>query len=55
MMNLVRRQRCPKCGGNLYIDTDYYGTVEKCLQCGYTHDVEVIHPKKQEENCEEHT
>ena len=36
-------QRCPKCGGNTYIDMDYYpeGDLinwyeqESCLQCGY--------------------
>ena len=35
-------QRCPKCGGNTYIDMDYYleGNLinwyrqESCLQCG---------------------
>jgi hypothetical protein len=36
-------QKCPRCGGNLYLDTNYYieGGVmgwydhESCLQCGY--------------------
>ncbi len=54
-MMRLRRSRCPKCGGNLYVDTDYYGTVEKCLQCGYSRDLEVIQPKKQEDKCENYT
>ena len=37
------RSKCPKCGGNLYFDRDYYvegGLIswyeqEECLQCGY--------------------
>ena len=36
-------RRCPRCGGNLYLDSNYYvegGVVgwyeqEVCLQCGY--------------------
>ena len=26
---------CPHCGGDLYIDRDYNGWYEQCLQCGY--------------------
>ena len=26
---------CPRCGGDLYIDRDYNGWYEQCLQCGY--------------------
>ena len=36
-------RRCPRCGGNLYLDSNYYveggvigwGEQEVCLQCGY--------------------
>jgi len=28
--------RCPKCGGNLFLDSDQYGWYEQCLQCSYT-------------------
>ena len=42
MENGFTNQRCPKCGGNTYIDMDYYveGNLinwysqESCLQCG---------------------
>ena len=34
------RKRCPKCGGNLYLDRDGYGWSEKCLQCSFTQDIE---------------
>ncbi len=38
--------RCPKCGGNLYIDKDYHGWYEQCLQCAYMHDLKVIYEHK---------
>jgi len=27
---------CPKCGGDIFLDSDQYGWFEHCLQCGYT-------------------
>jgi tRNA(Ile2) C34 agmatinyltransferase TiaS len=35
-------KRCPKCGGNVYIDKDFYGWYEKCLQCGYASDLQSL-------------
>jgi DNA-directed RNA polymerase subunit M/transcription elongation factor TFIIS len=37
---------CPKCGGNLYLDRDYHGWYEQCLQCGYMRDLRVIYENK---------
>jgi hypothetical protein len=34
--------RCPKCGGNLYLDRDYNGWYEQCLQCAYMRDLAVV-------------
>jgi len=34
--------RCPKCGGNLFLDRDLYGWYEQCLQCSYTGDLEAV-------------
>jgi hypothetical protein len=34
--------RCPKCGGNLYLDRDYNGWYEQCLQCAYIKDLAVV-------------
>ena len=31
--------RCPKCGGKIYFDRDYYGWYEKCLYCGWSRDL----------------
>jgi len=28
-------KKCPRCGGNMFVDRDIYGWYEKCLQCGY--------------------
>ena len=33
-------QKCPKCGGNIFRDSDRFGWYEHCLQCGYIHDIE---------------
>jgi len=30
------QMRCPKCGGNVYLDNDFEGWFEQCLQCGHT-------------------
>jgi len=27
------QQRCPKCGGNIFLHRDLYGWYEQCLQC----------------------
>lgn len=32
-------KRCPRCGGNVYLDRDEQGWYEECLQCGYSGDV----------------
>ena len=36
------RQRCPRCGGNIYLERDGSDWYEHCLQCGYTSDLRVI-------------
>ena len=35
--------RCPKCGGNLYLEKDYNGWYEECLQCGHMKDLAVVY------------
>lgn len=35
--------RCPKCGGNLYLDRDYNGWYEQCLQCAYINDLAIVY------------
>ncbi|MFH1032770.1 MAG: hypothetical protein V1767_09440 [Chloroflexota bacterium] len=35
-------KRCPKCGGNIYLDRDEYGWYQKCLQCGFNCELESI-------------
>lgn len=39
---MLTHKQCPKCGGNIYLSSDYYGRYEQCLQCGYTCDLDVI-------------
>ncbi len=32
-------KKCPRCRGDLFIDQDTDRCYEKCLQCGYEHEV----------------
>jgi hypothetical protein len=38
----VNKARCPKCGGNVYLDNDHFGWYEECLQCGYTRNLQKV-------------
>ena len=44
----IKKAKCPKCGGNIYLDSDYYGWFEECIQCGYTRNMQKIAPTKVE-------
>ena len=43
------KRKCPKCGGNLYLDSDYciegsfinWYEEETCLQCGFIYSAEI--------------
>jgi hypothetical protein len=35
---------CPKCSGDMYLDSDVYGHFRKCLQCGRIFELEVNQP-----------
>jgi ribosomal protein S27AE len=39
---VARRKRCPKCGGSVLLNKDFYGWYEECLQCGHMHVLKVI-------------
>jgi DNA-directed RNA polymerase subunit M/transcription elongation factor TFIIS len=43
-------KRCPKCGGNVYLDRDVYGWYEQCLQCSYMAYLESIIPAREKVN-----
>ena len=32
-------KKCPRCGGNIFIDKDIHGWYEQCLQCGRSSDL----------------
>jgi ribosomal protein S27AE len=36
------KRRCPRCGGNIFLDKDYDGWYMECLQCSYTRDLNVL-------------
>jgi len=52
MRQLITGVRCPKCGGNLYLDRDYIGWYEQCLQCSYMKDLKVVYQSKKKEEKE---
>ncbi len=35
MLNL---KSCPRCGGDVNVERDWYGEYESCLQCGWSRD-----------------
>lgn len=39
------KQRCPKCGGNMFLYNDHDGWYEQCLQCAFTYNLEVAYKK----------
>ena len=39
-MQALKSKRCPRCGGNIFLDEDTMGYYEQCLQCGYEHQVQ---------------
>lgn len=32
---------CPKCGGQMFRDSDRFGAFESCIQCGTSRDINV--------------
>ncbi len=52
MRQLIKGVRCPKCGGNLYLDRDHIGWYEQCLQCSYMKDLAVVYQNKKKEEKE---
>jgi hypothetical protein len=49
MGNFYLHRRCPKCGGNMYLDKDYHGWYEQCLQCAFIHDLPVVYENKKKD------
>ena len=35
--------QCPRCDGSLQIDSDYDGSYELCIQCGFMRDMDSLH------------
>lgn len=33
---------CPRCNGDVLIESDEYGWFEHCLQCGYRQDMKIL-------------
>ena len=53
-MVMVKLGRCPRCGGNMFLDTDPDGWYEECLQCSYSHGLGDAQPKPGVASAPEH-
>jgi ribosomal protein S27AE len=40
--------KCPRCGGDVFIDEDIDRCYEKCLQCGYERELERVPIKRRQ-------
>jgi ribosomal protein S27AE len=38
-MGKLQRNRCPRCGGAMFIDDDVDGWYEQCINCSYRHEL----------------
>ena len=39
MREMMLLRACPRCGGDLYVTEDVYGSFHQCMQCGHIQDV----------------
>jgi len=37
---MLKLNQCPRCSGSLQLDSDYDGSYELCLQCGFMRDID---------------
>ena len=40
-----RLKKCPRCGGDTFIEKDEHGWYEECLQCGYHGELKEVESK----------
>ena len=41
-MVMWKLKSCPRCGGDMFVDTRLEGWYEQCLQCSYRHDLKNV-------------
>ena len=39
---MIKFDSCPRCRGDMILNKDHYGWYERCLQCGYEHNLDSI-------------
>ena len=37
---MLHFKACPRCGGDIHVNSDVYGEYKECLQCGMIQDIE---------------
>ena len=37
---MFKLNQCPRCNGSLQLDSDYDGSYELCIQCGFMRDLD---------------
>jgi hypothetical protein len=40
-MTTWKLKNCPRCGGDMFVERDVDGWIERCLLCGYSRDTSV--------------
>jgi hypothetical protein len=45
-LDMWRLKSCTRCNGDSFIEKDYYGWYERCLQCGYSKDMKMAYTDK---------
>ena len=50
VVQVWRLEECPKCRGNIFLESDSSGWFVKCLQCGYTLYLESVLRVESDEN-----
>ena len=41
-MVMWKLKSCPRCGGDVFLDRDFYDWYQQCVQCGYLRDLKSI-------------
>jgi hypothetical protein len=48
-MVMWKLKTCPRCQGDLFIDKDFVGWYEQCLQCGFRRELKALVEPKQKQ------
>jgi len=47
-MVMWKLKKCPRCGGDFFLEKDIYGWYKQCLQCSYRQELKEINDSKKQ-------